>query len=283
MYTHIVIDLDGTLLLPDKTIGSWTKEVLIQIQKELGLKIILASGRPVPFMAPIAEELQMDKYGGFLISNNGATVYDCENKEYVFENKLEADDLIAIVQQVKDFEVVPLVHHGEYLYVEEHHDGHLKLGDKDFNIIEGELNGGNFTLKRVPDLIEAIDFGAYKVLVAGDADYIFENQDLLRGDLKDKYTGLVTGPVALEFTKRGVDKAFSLAWLVEEEQINQEGIMAFGDGQNDMTLFQFAKHGVAMGNAVDELLEYADAVTKSNLEEGIAFYLTEFLDLSTKE
>ena len=128
MHTHIVIDLDGTLLNHDKEIMPLTKEVLLHVQKELGKTIILASGRPVPFMEPIARELNMHKHGGYLISNNGATVYDCEEREYIFENKLEAEEVIEIVNQVNPFEVVPLFNYDKYVYVEEHHSGDMKNG-----------------------------------------------------------------------------------------------------------------------------------------------------------
>lgn len=279
MYTHLVIDLDGTLLDHNKAIAPITKKALLHVQKELGMKLILASGRPVPFMAPIAEYLEMDKYEGFLISNNGATVYDCQMQKYIFENKLEAKEIIEIVTQTKAFDLMPMVHHENELYVEAHHDGIVKRVDQEMNLIEGELNSGNFILKQVEDLTEAIDFPAYKVLVGGDADYIFDNQDMIRGDLKDKYTGLITGPVAMEFTKKGVDKAFSLAWLAENEQFSRENVMAFGDGQNDLSLFEYAHHGVAMGNAVTELIEIADAITLSNLEDGIGIYLNNFFGL----
>lgn len=279
MHTHIVIDLDGTLLNHDKEILPLTKKVLLHIQKEKNVTLILASGRPVPFMEPLAKELEMDKYGGFLISNNGATVYDCEKREYIFENKLMPEEVIEIINQVNPFEVVPVFHHKNHLYVEEHHHGNLRSGERDFNIIEGELNSGNFSLKRVKNLAEAIDFSVYKVLVAGNSDYIDENQDLIRGDLKDKYTALVTGPVALEFTKKGVDKAFSLDWLAKQEGFTQKNIMAFGDGQNDMSLIQYVDHGVGMGNAVSELKALADAITLSNLEDGIGIYLNDHFNL----
>lgn len=279
MYTHIVIDLDGTLLDHNKKIAPITQNALLHVQKELGMRLILASGRPVPFMEPIAESLEMDKYGGFLISNNGATVYDCQKREYIFENKLEAEEIIEIINQVSAFNVIPMIHYEDQLYVEAHHHGIVKRDDQEINIIEGELNSGNFNLNKVEKLIDSIDFPTYKVLIAGDSDYIFDNQDLIRGDLKDKYTGLVTGPVALEFTKRGVDKAFSLAWLADVEQFSKETVMAFGDGQNDMTLFEYANHSVAMGNAVSELIEIADAITLSNLEDGIGVYLNKFFDL----
>lgn len=227
MHTHRVIDLDGTLLNHDKEILPLTKKVLLHVQKELGKTIILASGRPVPFMEPLASDLEMDKYGGFLISNNG----------------------------------------------------YMKNEDREFNIIDGELNSGNYSLMKVKSLVETVDFPVYKVLVAGDSDYINANQDAIRGDLKDKYNATVTGPVALEFTKKGVDKAFSLDWLAKQEGFTRKNIMAFGDGPNDISLIQYVDHGVGMGNGVSELKALADAITLSNLEDGIGIYLNDHFNL----
>lgn len=279
MHTHIVIDLDGTLLNHNKEILPLTKKVLLHVQKELGKTIILASGRPVPFMEPLAIDLEMDKYGGFLISNNGATVYDCERREYIFENKLMPEEVIEILNQVNPFKVVPVFHYENYLYVEEHHNGDMKNEDREFNIIDGELNSGNYSLMKVKSLVETVDFPVYKVLVAGDSDYINANQDAIRGDLKEKYNATVTGPVALEFTKKGVDKAFSLDWLAREEGFTKENLMAFGDGPNDISLIQYVDHGVGMGNGVSELKALADAITLSNLEDGIGIYLNDHFNL----
>ncbi|MBR3840382.1 MAG: HAD hydrolase family protein, partial [Erysipelotrichales bacterium] len=51
----------------------------------------------------------------------------------------------------------------------------------------------------------------------------------------------------------------------------------FGDGYNDMSMIDFAGLGVAMGNAVDEVKDKADIITKSNDEDGIAVVLEKVL------
>lgn len=55
---------------------------------------------------------------------------------------------------------------------------------------------------------------------------------------------------------------------------SKENMIAFGDGQNDRSIIEYAGIGVAMGNAVQEILDLADEVTSSHDEDGIA----EFLD-----
>lgn len=79
----IVLDIDGTLLNSKKKISEKTKQALINAQKK-GVKVILASGRPTPGMFGLAEELEMTKYEGYLVSYNGARVTDCLTKEVIF-------------------------------------------------------------------------------------------------------------------------------------------------------------------------------------------------------
>ena len=84
----IVMDIDGTLLNKEKIISTRTKNKLIEAQKK-GIKIVLASGRPTQGMLPLARELEMDTYEGFLISYNGSQVYDVKTKEILFNQPFQ--------------------------------------------------------------------------------------------------------------------------------------------------------------------------------------------------
>ena len=69
-YEIIVLDLDGTLTNRDKVITPKTKKVLLEIQRR-GKKIVLASGRPTQGVMPLAKELELDRYGSYILSYNG--------------------------------------------------------------------------------------------------------------------------------------------------------------------------------------------------------------------
>jgi hydroxymethylpyrimidine pyrophosphatase-like HAD family hydrolase len=56
-------------------------------------------------------------------------------------------------------------------------------------------------------------------------------------------------------------------------------VIAFGDEDNDFEMIEYAGHGVAMGNGIDELKRLANAVTGTNEQDGIAAYLSEVLSL----
>lgn len=67
-YQMLVLDLDGTLTNSRKELTEPTKQALIEIQEE-GKKVVLASGRPINGIVPLAEKLNLSKYGGYMLSS----------------------------------------------------------------------------------------------------------------------------------------------------------------------------------------------------------------------
>lgn len=72
------------------------------------------------------------------------------------------------------------------------------------------------------------------------------------------------------------DKAIGIKKMMEYMNASLEDIVVFGDGHNDLTMFQLAKTSIAMGNAIDELKEIATFVTKSCDEDGIEYACKHF-------
>ena len=88
-YKLLVLDLDGTLTNNKKEITEHTLRTLIDAQ-ERGVKIVLASGRPTYGIAPIAEKLELKKYGGYILSYNGGEITNWQTGELMYENVLDA-------------------------------------------------------------------------------------------------------------------------------------------------------------------------------------------------
>ena len=86
-YEIIVLDLDGTLTNRDKVITPRTKAALMKAQ-ERGKKVVLASGRPTQGVMPLAKELRLDEYSGYILSFNGGRIINCKTGETVFARSL---------------------------------------------------------------------------------------------------------------------------------------------------------------------------------------------------
>ena len=70
-----------------------------------------------------------------------------------------------------------------------------------------------------------------------------------------------------------VSKGEALRHIAEEMRIDRSQNIAFGDGHNDLTLFESAGPSVAMGNSVPGIQRAADLVTTSNKEDGVALVI----------
>ncbi len=95
--------------------------------------------------------------------------------------------------------------------------------------------------------------------------------------LGNRYTGIYHEPEdAVEFMPAGINKATGIACILENCGIGREDAYAFGDSVNDMEMIRYVKYGVAMGNAVPELLKEAPYKTARADEDGIALALKKF-------
>jgi hydroxymethylpyrimidine pyrophosphatase-like HAD family hydrolase len=77
----------------------------------------------------------------------------------------------------------------------------------------------------------------------------------------------------VEISPPGVDKATGLSIVAHELGVDPADVLVFGDMPNDVPMFQWAGHRVAVANAHPEILALADEVTLSNDRDGVAIYL----------
>ena len=94
MYKLIAIDLDGTLLNSQGEVSQETR-IALNKAKEQGIEIILASGRPISSTESLALELGVDNY---LISGNGAAVYDIKKQEIIYDRFLTKEQVLDIAK-----------------------------------------------------------------------------------------------------------------------------------------------------------------------------------------
>ena len=85
-------------------------------------------------------------------------------------------------------------------------------------------------------------------------------------------------PYFLEFASPEVTKAAGLDFLAKQLGFSRERTVAFGDGENDIELVDWAGYGVAVENADERVKEIADFICPSVEEEGVAQVLEAYLD-----
>lgn len=263
----LVFDMDGTLLNSEKKITKNTELKLIEMQKK-GTRIVLASGRSKNRLSEYAEQLQLDKYGGFIIEANGAGIYDFEKQKHIVLRRMhieEAEEVFAYLR--KEFPKVEILVMGEKnafvaLPKGKKESGYLNTGN-----MESLKNRDTFYIQQIKDITEEIN----KVCVFDKSEVIEEIKDTLHV-FKDKYWYGRTLPIWLEIGPKEVTKGNGLLRIIERLNIQKEDVYAFGDGENDLSMLTLV-NGVAMENAIDTVKAACKYHTGSCDDEGVLYFL----------
>lgn len=264
-YKAIALDLDGTLTNHNKEVTPLTKQTLIKAQKD-GAHIILASGRPTFGIAPIAECLDIESYGGFVLSYNGGKIVDWQSKEEIYSNFLPDEVIPILYDYAKAHNHAILGYDGKEIITEMPDDKYVKE--------ESRINKMN--IRKVENLLESLPPHPTKLLMTGEPELMQKGTEELLGIVGDKMDVFRSAPFFIELVPKGIDKAQSLLRLLDKIGLTPNDMIAFGDGYNDLSMLKLAGMGVAMANAVDEVKAEADYVTLSNEEDGVAAAIEKF-------
>lgn len=264
-YRAIALDLDGTLTNHDKVVTLKTREALLQAETE-GVVIILASGRPTYGIEPVAECLELDKRGGYILSYNGGNIVNAKTGEKLFAQFLPDEVIPILYRYAKEKNHALLGYAGNEIITEMPDDQYVKE--------ESRINKMN--IRKVENLFEALEPHPTKLLMTGDPADMLKAENELSEILGDRMDIFRSAPFFLELVPKGIDKAKSLLRLLSKINLTPADMIAFGDGYNDLSMLKLAGMGVAMQNAAPEVRAEADYITLSNEEDGIAAALEHF-------
>lgn len=272
----IALDIDGTLTNDEKVVTARTRGALLAAQRS-GVRLILSSGRPIQGLRALAAELDLPANGGLLVAFNGAHVVDARTDEVLFDQPMDPSALASLVGHMREFDVIPWITEGSRLYVERGMRHVITYRGEPLDIVEYERKMCDLELHEVDDLLEVCGTPQDKLLCASEPEYLQQHWRAMYGPFTDELSGMFTADFYFEFMAPGIDKGRALAGALPKLGIDASEVIAFGDGQNDVSMLRWAGTGVAMGNAADEAKAAADMVTASNNEDGIALALAEFL------
>ena len=156
-YKLLVIDVDGTLLNDQKEITAQTRSAIMKAQ-QMGVHIVLSSGRPTGGILPIARSLELNNYGGYVISYNGAQIIDMATESALFDKRLDPSLFPYLDKKAKKNNFAIFTYIGENILTDHPENPHV--------IHEADLN--NMHIKGVPNFPEAVDFAPCKCILASD-------------------------------------------------------------------------------------------------------------------
>lgn len=261
-YKMLVLDMDDTLLTDDHTISNENATMLFKAQ-ELGVYVVLASGRPTPAMTAYAKELQLDN--SFMISYNGAVITDLKEDKIIFEQTLSQKQ----IHELYDYSLKSKTHIITYV------DGKI-VSETDSEYIEIEKNITGLEHNKVNSFKEEVKSAAIKCILLEEPSYLKE----VEKDLKLAMPHLsvcMSKPFFLEVAQNGIDKGASIKFLAKKLNILQSEIIAVGNAGNDLTMIEYAGLGVWVDNVDPELRDKADVIVASNNNHGVAEVVRRFI------
>lgn len=267
----LALDLDGTTLLPDTTLGARTLACLKALQAE-GIAIILCTGRAIE-----AAERYYSAIGaaGPMVFFNGAEVVDVPGGKTLEANLLDLDVVDFGIDVARSMNV----HYQVYLpagATGEKSKWEALLIDKFCDESEMYQRHTGIT-PQVKDLKAAIAApglpGCIKAMFITDPALHDEIREKMRERFGSRIYIARTSPTFLEIMNAGVSKGAGLAAVMRYRGLAPEAVMAFGDEESDIPMFSVAGFAAAPSNAKEKVREAADVVYGSNAEEGLAAYL----------
>jgi Cof subfamily protein (haloacid dehalogenase superfamily) len=251
----VATDLDGTLIRSDGTVSDRTRLALRQVQR-CGATVVFVTGRPTRVMADVVAQTEVS---GLAICANGALVYDLDSGVTVSNRALKVATALRIAVAIR--EIVP---------------------DAAFAVESGLRFGREPAFRTMwPDPDEVVAEATELLVMMPATKLLVRCGGRALADVYEKIVALAGSDAVVtcsseelvEIAGAGVSKAVALADLAAHRGVVAHEVVAFGDMPNDLPMFAWAGHSVAVANAHPDVLAAADEVTASNDDDGVALVL----------
>ena len=271
MLKLVFVDMDGTFLDSNKAVCPRNKDVM-DLAARLGIQFVPCTGRNVN---GIPAEMVDHAAVHYAVCCNGALIRDVRTGEILHEVDLDKGTVRGLFSELEDLPITfDLFADGKIYTLDDRWDyiDQMECDEptrrqlKSFRVrYDGTFEQlmeecGNICRINIFFLDEASKRRAWDVV---DADPMLRRSTSL--------------PSNIEITHKEAHKGAALAWLCGQLGVDVADAVAFGDGDNDLSMIRAAGDGVAMANAIPEVLAVADHVTSSCDEAGVAAYLEPIL------
>lgn len=265
-YELLVLDVDGTLVNSQKKISEKTCSAIIECQKN-GIKVAIASGRCTEGIRHQARAIQLDQYGGYIISFNGGRITNFQTGEVIYDITLPE----GMIHTLYDYSVEKGTGFLSYF-----RGSMVAHSDTDPYIVI-DSKGCDIPIWVPEDFHKDIQFLGNKVILTGEPDKLKELEPIAAKDFEGQLSVYRSEEYYLEMMPLGVDKAYGVSKLLERIGYHRNQMVCCGDGFNDLPMIHYAGLGVAMANASDELKKEADYIAPSCDEDGIVDVINRFI------
>lgn len=289
MYKLLAIDLDGTLLNSYGEVTEKTKNALKEARKQ-GIEIVLSSGRTIDSVENLAIELGVDNY---LISGNGAVVYDIKERQIIYNQFLSKEKVLQIAKICEENSIYYNVYTETEIVTKSlsynvlfyYYENLKKPEDKrtQINIVNDvvkyieEYEKDRFLKITICEKNRLI-FNSIlrKINEVKDLD-VLEVEFMSRKKVKNGTDEIPIEYFYTEITNQNVNKWTALEFLMNKLEIKPKEVAAIGDNMNDKEMIENSGLGIVMGNSNSKMKELADIVVKDNNSDGVCEAIEKYL------
>lgn len=249
-YKAVIADVDGTIFPPSEFPSPRPGKKLVTTVEKItkkGIRFSIASGRSLSRVEELIDGLNLQTP---IILDNGARIYDCKRKKYIWESLLSKESAQKVLSILKK--------------------------DRSLRIFIADND------ERLTSETEITKWKISKILVLGVTP---EKSERLHQELKMipnihvtksvSGTGLLSESVHV--TNFDATKQVAVGKLLEILKVKKEEVIGIGDSYNDFPLLMASGLKVAMGNAVPEIKEIADYIAPTYQEDGVVKVLEKFI------
>jgi len=271
--TLFVADLDGTLLAPDATLSEYSRHTLRALLAE-GLLFTVATARALPSIRAILGDVALPLP---VIELNGALVSDAATGRRVAVHALSSDVASAVLATICDRGLSAFIatagdEAGRLYYAQLPNPAMVWYRDEKVALADPRLRAladprialaeqvVSFTLLAERDAIVALAADVREALADQVRLYLHENI-------------YCRGWWELTIQDRCASKSGAIASLRRALDLESWRLVVFGDGLNDLDMFQVADHAVAVENAVAEIAAIASEIAARNDQDGVVRWL----------
>lgn len=252
----LFFDVDGTLIDSSQGIHEIPAGVINKLRRiqKLGHKIFISSGRPKAMMNQHFLSIGFD---GFVLANGGYVEIDGTS---IFEDRMDYDLCVKTIHMLEELECDYMIETADSIYIDEKFQELYQF----------------FRAKGMAEMFQH-DFDKYEVLkktIKIEANVKDVDKARIEQYIQDKFGCVIHhdehgSENAFEFFSPTISKAVGIQKVLDYYQMDCQDTYAFGDGINDLEMFDYCEVGVAMGNAVELLKQKADLVCRSITDQGL--------------
>lgn len=248
-YKIIFLDIDGTILQPDHTYTTSTKDAITQLQQQ-GIEVFMATGRAIHEASDLSDELGVTSFIGY---NGAHAVYQ---NETIVNEPMDAETVESFLQVAEKQGQEFVFYTKEKNYFTAFDTPEVKQFMQTFQL----RNNEQFTRDIIDQILSAT------IINLKPEDVVHYEFD---ANIQLSPVNVPGAGFCYDIIRQSVNKGEAIKHVLERLNIPKENAIAFGDGMNDKEMLQEVGEGFAMGNADPDLLQHASRTTTTVQDSGI--------------